>query len=65
MPYKIINNRKYWVLRFSNEEKTNIFLAKKPMWGVIQETVSPKGKRSIYVARMTDYGIPVKNKKRK
>ena len=62
MPYKIINHRKYCVIRFNNEDKTNNFLEKNPMWGVIQEIISAMGKQTIYVARITDNGITVINK---
>jgi hypothetical protein len=62
MPYKIIDSRKYRVLRFYNEGKTNNFLEKNPTWGVIQEIISARRKQTIYVARITDHGIPVKNK---
>jgi hypothetical protein len=62
MPYKIIYSRKYWVIRFNNEERTNKFLKKNPSWGVIQEVKLIHKEKAIYVARLTDKGIGLMKK---
>lgn len=60
MPYKIIYNRKYWVKRFNDEDQTNGYLKRNPLWGVIQEINLIHKKKAIYVARLSDKGVRLK-----
>ena len=65
MAYRIVNNRLYTVRVFRSIESVNLFLEKNPDWGVLDEKTDAKniGRVSIYVARLSDKGIPIKPKR--
>lgn len=55
----------YVIRSFKSIASTNRFLKRNPDWGVIDEVRSLKSinKTTIYVARLSDKGIPIKTKR--